>query len=370
MFRYLMGIAHALTQVGFKLYVFYKAMWDRLLMTDFYKLTPEQQEEAYKQLAELVLPEWGLQEAGLGMIKMRENAVFKVETPEGNKQVLRIHRAGYHSDDALRSELQWIQALAKEGIETPQVIPTNSDQLFVVPDSTLAGLPRQIDMFAWVDGEQLGSVEDGVEGNVDTIVHNFRAIGDLAARVHNQSSSWQIPDGFERHAWDVDGLAGEQPFWGRFWELEALSKSERELMIKTKDRVREDLITYGQSPQNYSMIHADMVPENVLVDGAHTRLIDFDDAGFGWHLFEIATSLYFYRDSDPYEAIRDACIEGYRAKRPLSDKELAHLPLFLLARGTTYLGWVYTRSETETAQELTPMLIGMVCPLAEEYLSD
>jgi Ser/Thr protein kinase RdoA (MazF antagonist) len=338
-------------------------------MTDFYKLTPEQQSDCYQQLAELVIPEWGLTDANLSMIKMRENAVFKIELPDGDKQVLRIHRAGYHTDDALRSELQWIQALGKEGIETPQVIPTKSNQLFVAPDSRLAGDPRQIDMFAWVDGEQLGSVEDGLEGDNETLLSNFSSIGELAARVHNQASAWQMPDDFKRHAWDIDGLTGEQPFWGKFWELDALSDSQRDLITKTRDRVREDLIAYDQTTDNYSMIHADMVPENVLVDGEHTRLIDFDDAGFGWHLFEIATSLYFYTGSESFDAIRDACVEGYRTKRSLTDEELSYLPLFLLARGTTYLGWVHTRKETETAQELTPMLIDMVCPLAEDYLS-
>ncbi len=60
-------------------------------MTDFYTLSPAQQSERYRQLAELVLPEWGLQEAALSMIKMRENAVFKVETRDGPKRVLRIY---------------------------------------------------------------------------------------------------------------------------------------------------------------------------------------------------------------------------------------------------------------------------------------
>ena len=27
-------------------------------------------------------------------------------------------------------------------------------------------------------------------------------------------------------------------------------------------------------------------------------VIDFDDAGFGWHLFELATSLYFITDDE------------------------------------------------------------------------
>jgi Ser/Thr protein kinase RdoA (MazF antagonist) len=337
-------------------------------MTDFYQLRPEQQSERYEQLAELVLPEWGLTGANLSMIKMRENAVFKVENADGEKQVLRIHRAGYHSDEALRSELQWIQALGKEGIETPQVIPTKTNQLFVAPDFRLAGAPRQIDMFEWVDGNQLGSLEDGLEGDLVTQQNNYRTIGVLAARVHNQATKWVAPAGFERHAWDLDGLTGEQPFWGRFWELEALSENQRSLMIRIRDRVRSDLIDYGQSAENYSMIHADMVAENVLVDGNHVRLIDFDDAGYGWHLFEIATSLYFSHNETYFDQLVGPYIEGYRSERELSDADVDALPLFMMARATTYLGWVHTRKETETARELTSVLVDMACSMAEKYL--
>lgn len=338
-------------------------------MTDFYQKTPEQQAECYQQLAESVLPEWDLTGANLSMIKMRENAVFKLQTTDGQTRVLRIHRAGYHSDDALRSELQWIQALAEEGIETPEVIPTGTGQLFVSSTSTLAGDPRQIDMFAWVDGKQLGSVEEGLEGDIDTQKNNFRTIGALAAKVHLQSMNWPIPAGFTRHAWDVDGLTGEQPFWGRFWELDALSQSERQLMEKARDRVRQELLAFGQSRERYGIIHADMVAENVMIDGGHVRLIDFDDAGFGWYLFELATSLYFSIEEPFFEEIQDELISGYRSTRSLPDEELEKLPLFLLARATTYLGWVHTRKETETAQELTPMLINMACRIADEYLS-
>lgn len=338
-------------------------------MTDFYELTPEEQEPRYRQLAESVLPEWGLEGASLSMIKMRENAVFRVDTADGRKEALRIHRANYHTNDELRSELQWIQALAAAGIDTPDVLPTLSGELSIVPGTDLAGLPRQIDMFAWVDGEQLGSVEEGLGGDLDTQVKNFEIIGELAARVHNQATGWTLPENFVRHAWDVDGLTGEEPFWGPFWELQPLTPAQRDLMIKTRERLREELIAFGQSEQNYSLIHADMVPENVLIDGSHVRLIDFDDAGFGWHLFEMATSLYFSAADSDYELLRDAFVRGYRTQRALSDSDLDKLPLFMLARATTYLGWAHTRSETETAKELTPVIVEMACATAEEFLS-
>jgi len=64
----------------------------------------------------------------------------------------------------------------------------------------------------------------------------------------------------------------------------------------------------------------------------------------------------------------NALMAAYQAERPSADVGLAALPLFMLARSFTYLGWVHTRSGTETAKELTPMLVDICCGLAEAYL--
>ena len=73
--------------------------------------------------------------------------------------------------------------------------------------------------------------------------------------------------------------------------------------------------------------------------------------------------------SDYFEQAQDALIAGYRKHRQLTDEQLKLLPLFFLARAFTYVGWSHTRHETETAKELTPMLLAAACGLAEEYLS-
>ncbi len=41
-----------------------------------------------------------------------------------------------------------------------------------------------------------------------------------------------------------------------------------------------------------------------MLDGDTERLIDFDDAGFGWHLFELATALYFEMEQDYFAVPR------------------------------------------------------------------
>jgi len=336
-------------------------------MTDFFALEPGEQVERLAVAGQAALRHWGVQNATLDLIKYRENAVFRIEHA-GSRMALRLHRYGYHSDAELHSELQWIRALEDAGIAVPTVVPAESGDLFVKQGSPDLPGEVQVDLFRWIDGKQLGSVEAGISdpARVATI---YETLGELAARVHNQAAQWQPPPGFRRRAWDAEGLAGEQPVWGRFWEVAAASPSERDLMNRIRDRIHRDLRALDTTPASYSMIHADFAPENLLVEGDRVRLIDFDDAGPGWHLFEIATSLYFIQSEPYFDEARDALINGYRRHRALSDEQLEQLPLHLVARGFTYVGWVHTRSETQTARELTPMLLESACTLAEDYLS-
>lgn len=336
-------------------------------MSGFFALSPEQQVARLQDTGRIALRQWGIAEATLDLIKYRENAVFRVQH-DGRCFVLRLHRSGYHSDAELRSELQWMRALADAGIQVPTAMPTLSGESFIRYEA--AGLPGpvQMDLFEWISGEQLGSVEHGVAPGA-AIAQVYRTIGELAARIHNQSSTWSAPAGFRRHAWDAEGIAGERPFWGPFWELESATPIERDLLARARKRVYRDLSRLDRLPETYSLIHADLLPENLLVDHGRVRLIDFDDAGFGWHLFELATVLYMIAGEPYFTEARDALFAGYRLHRRLPDEMLENLPLFMLARGLSYVSWVHTRRQTDTARELTPVLLAAACRRADEYLS-
>ncbi|UTW01872.1 phosphotransferase [Amphritea atlantica] len=338
-------------------------------MNRFYEISPAQQCERLQQLAQKALCHWQLDARSIELIKYRENAVFEVVTTAGVRYALRMHRPGYHSDTALRSELQWMEALNNVGVLVPEVIPTAAGELLITEALDSIPEPRQIDLFAWIEGEQLGSVEHGLGDNAAQISALYFAIGETAGRLHNQSGDWQLPEGFERHAWDCDGLVGEQPFWGRFWELELLTVEQKALIIEVREKIRLRLQQLDKSSQNYSLIHADFVPENLMADGAGVRLLDFDDAGFGWHMFELATALYFIIEEECYDIAKQALFDGYRQQRNLSEADQGLLELFLTARGFTYLGWIRSRQETKTAQELAPELIRMACQQAKRFLS-
>ncbi len=338
--------------------------------SSFAALPPAEQNARLHRMALAAVSRWPLDCARVEPIKVRENAVYAVHTTDNRRVVLRIHRLGYHSDAALRSESSWMKALAASGIEVPQAVLSRSGQPFELVDVDDVPGPRQVDVFEWIEGRQLGSVEQGLTADAGWVSRTYGIVGELTARMHNQSSAWQPPASFQRHSWCDAGLAGETPLWGRFWELADLTTAQRALFEDLRGRVARELAAYGKGADRFGLIHADLVPENILVDDEHLRIIDFDDAGYGWHLFDIATSLYFIRRESFYELARDSLIAGYRRHRALGDEHLRRLPMFLAARGTTYLGWVHTRRGEPTARELTPQLIELAVAAAEDYLHD
>lgn len=322
-----------------------------------------------EELARVALQHWGHQNVNLELVKHRENAVYSVTVNNDHRYALRIHRLNYHTDSELRSELQWMRALNDYGVRTPPVVPAKDNDLFKVVSTDQMPEGRQCDVLKWVSGNALGSVEEGVEGRLDTQTAIFRTVGQLMAKLHTHAESWTLPPGFSRHSWDIDGIVGSEPFWGRFWELETLTASQIELLQKARRLVGQKLEKFGQTRDRYGLIHADFLPENVLVDGHDINLIDFDDAGFGWHLFDIATTMFFLLGEEIFDDVLNALVVGYRRERDLRDEHLEQLPLFLMARGLTYVGWLHTRRETETAMEMTPLVVEAVTALAEDFLT-
>lgn len=318
-----------------------------------------------RRLAEQALTHWGLDGARIELVSIRENVTFRVDKG-GQAYVLRIHRSWYHTLDELNSELKWTAALREAGLDVPEALLTSDGRGYVTVTLPGSGETRNIGLLKWVEGELLSEVI-ARESDEASLCRHFEQLGRLAARIHNQSSAWQPPPGFRRHSLDVDGLVGESPFWGPFWDLPQFEPHQRHVISEARRVIQDVLTAYGKSPDTYSLIHADLNPQNLVVGERGLHVIDFDDSGFGWHQYELAVALRYYREHPHYQAIEDALIEGYRAERPLPDAALALLPVFLLARRLAQLGWIRQRPELGLDERL-PKLIEEACVRAEALL--
>jgi len=327
--------------------------------------------KAIKALAEVAVTQWGLGEVSLKLLKHRENSVFKVTTQDGARYALRIHRNDYHNAQQLNSELLWMQALSEDGIKTPEVVATKNGKTVVQVSHPRVLGARHCSMLGWVEGEafdQLGRVEKGVQIELE---ERYYRLGAMAARMHNQSEKWQPPAEFTRHAWDGEGLLGNNPLWGRFWEHPVLKPKQKDMLLKARLVLQELLKDLGQGKDCYGLIHADFLPENILVNNDQLRLIDFDDCGYGWHLFEMATSLLPQADQPFFDELISAYVAGYRTERELSNEHVDILPAFIMIRVLTYFGWLKDRGDSfkngdKIAEKMADALMKYIPELLEQ----
>lgn len=291
------------------------------------------------------LREFPIRAKRLYVVASAENVAFRVFADRKNASyLLRLHRPGYHDLSELNSERVWVRALGAVGIAVPSPICAQDGREYVPVYVPTTGETRYASLAQWQEGELAAKVlkeRDGVE-------HYAARLGSLMASMHNQASRWVPPGDFKRRLLDGDGLMGPDPFWGRFWEEETLTSDERHLLVDTRDAIRGALCRYGCDPITFSMIHADMHQSNVLVHGDHLTVIDFDDASFGWHQYDIAVALFDAEQRRTNLAkFENAFLGSYRSVRVVTNEALALLPMFRLVRGMALIGWKHQRPEVE-----------------------
>lgn len=279
------------------------------------------------------------------LLKYRENAVFRVTLTDGRFAALRLHRPGYHGLAALHSELDWMTALHADGIDVPNALSLPDGKLVAELPANETFPLQYADVVSWMDGAPLGETGKPLDWSPPEKIALFHSLGATMAAMHDSADRFRPAASFFRPAWNIDGLLGENPLWGRFWDCSCLSEGESRRLSSLRDRLTMILRDTPASDLDYGLIHADLIRENVLVTDGQVSFIDFDDCGYGFRMFDIATALLKNRNEPDYAEIEAALIAGYRERRLLTDQALATLPIFLTLRSLTYIGWLSERTD-------------------------
>ncbi|NJS38561.1 MAG: phosphotransferase [Rhodobacteraceae bacterium] len=259
------------------------------------------------------------------LLRDRENVVYEMALPVG-RAALRLHRVGYQSAASIGSELWWCDAMARAGLAVPAAMPSLEGEVLVILSNG-----RHASAIQWLEGEALGEAGVPFARPLAQTMDLHHALGVLLARLHRATDVLSLPEGFIRPHWDLDGLVGEAPFWGRFWDHPVATVDQRAVLFRARDALRERL------SGDQGLIHADVLRENVLVDGQAVALIDFDDSGFGFRLYDLGTVLSQNLYEPAYPAIRDALMAGY------GTTDTALVEAFTLARTCASVGWTMPR---------------------------
>lgn len=291
-------------------------------------------------------------------INVSENVTYLVEGA-GQKAVLRLHRPAYHSRRAIECELAWANALREAGaVRTPQARAGRDG--VTVQIAQASGLSRFAVLFDFVDGNAPDESQDLTGG--------FTQLGVIAARMHRHSRTWSRPASFERLRWDADAVFGPDATWGDWRDAPNVTSQVSSILEPVQALICQRLATFGQGPDRFGLIHADMRLANLLIDPSGTVVIDFDDCGFGWFLYDFAAAISFIEDHPQVPALREAWIDGYRQVQPLPDVQEAEIDTFVMLRRMALLAWIGSHIEAPEPQALAPHFADGTAALGQAYL--
>jgi len=185
----------------------------------------------------------------------------------------------------------------------------------------------------WMDGR--------IHSAAPRPVHLHR-LGSVMARLHNHAGQWRVPPGFVRIRWDWETFFGNTMVYGGIsaadvWDL--LPGDLRRRFARVASGMRGVMTRLGEGADSFGLIHADLHLDNALFWRDEVRVIDFDDCGFGYWLYDIAVSLWELRYRDDYGDFRSALIDGYTRHRPLPPGGLAQLDDFIATREVAFGLW-------------------------------
>ncbi len=295
------------------------------------------------------------------LINVSENATYLVEAPEGYKSIMRVHRENYHSRRAIECELAWLDALSSEGIvATPGYYIGKDGQ--PIQECRIDGLPDQrfVDLFHFVEGTAPDENGDMTAG--------YEELGAIAAKCHQHAMGWPKPQPFERLTWDVDTVFGAAPTWGDWRAAPEVTQDVRDVLEQVEAIIRTRLTAFGKASERFNLIHADMRLANLLIGETGTRLIDFDDCGHGWFMYDFAASISFIEDDPRIPTLRAAWLKGYRSVRLLSAEDEAEIDTFIMLRRMALLAWIGSHIEAPEPQELAPGFAATTARLGQTFL--
>jgi Ser/Thr protein kinase RdoA (MazF antagonist) len=285
------------------------------------------------------------------LINLSENHSFRVDAPTGTT-ILRLHRPGYQTAASIGSELAWLEALGRD-TDLPVVRPLAGRDGRLVQQMG----DRRAVLFAFEQGREPTTGSKAL----------FRTLGIFAATTHNHAVRWTPPNDFIRPTWSAANMLDPTGLWGD-WRLAPGVSEDSGALEAVDSSLRVMLADYGTGADRFGLIHADMRLANLLVDGPRTVLLDFDDCGFGWFMYDLASALSFIERSPDLPALQQAWLEGYTTVRELSEADIAIIPAMILLRRMVLLAWIGTHGETELAQSHAPRFAADTVTLAEAWL--
>lgn len=298
----------------------------------------------------------------VSLLKYSENIIYKVEFSKSSPVVFRIHRPGYHDIEELEGEIRWMDEIHKDTQVRLPVVYRGRDGGFLQKMRTSGGETVYCSVISFLYGSPLGELKG------EALLDGLEKLGEITARLHIQSINRDKSVKIKRFCWDINNLFGDNGdgIWGSWRDYEGITGHDYRILEKCTENIKKELNHYGRSNDRYGLIHADLHFYNVISYEGNDQIIDFDDCGYGFYMYDMGCALVTY--SKNLCELEEAWIRGYEKVRRLSDEDKRLIPMFVLIRRITRLAWLSGHADSDTAKTVEPEYLKVTVDLAREWL--
>ena len=288
---------------------------------------------ALEQVIPGILEHYGIEPRAVENVNHGYNSSFKVTSVAGDEFALRINIAGGKSEPEVLAEMQWLQALAEqEEILAPKPVLTLDGQLF--SKVFFAPLEREFVavIFEWIAGDEIE--DEPSDAQLFELGQNMARLQEFARNLSFAGGAF-LPKINSTMMNANDFLrAAQPPQLGDAIYGELLSRLEQ----------IDELYARLSSDAPLQPIHADLHFGNVIQTPGRLAIIDFDDAGIGLPIQDLAISNYYIREDLEAEKHLMAGFASVAELPPISEQDYE---LLLLGRMIVLVGFVLEGTSAE-----------------------
>jgi Ser/Thr protein kinase RdoA (MazF antagonist) len=289
-------------------------------------MTQEEQIALLEEFANDVLIQYGMTGSEFECVNHAYNTTFKFKGSDGVHYAMRISTASRKWPEHIWAEVQWLLELQREGsITAPVPIKNLQGELFSNHYFFYQGGNLDVVIYPWIDGEVV---------EVDPTDEQIFELGRQMATMHLLAENWK-PEGY------ANFLKLDKPLQVRednlfTFQLEEISPAQYEILREINDR-SEKLFEKLREQGEPQLIHADLHFGNIIWRDGKMIILDFDDAGMGFRLQDLAIAIFYLREDREREK---QLLAGYASVTALPEYDLADLELLIANRNLVLLNYL------------------------------
>ena len=297
-------------------------------MKDFQALTAQGKARRLRTLVLNALQQYSFEIANLRLLGIYSNLLFRVDTTAGASYVVRVCAPNWRTEEDLRSEAIWLQALDRDtDIGAPRPIPARNGDLSVTATAEHVPGSRRCMVMSWVPGRPLGQA---------LTEPNLYRMGQLFARLHIYSAGFApTNDGFTRRKMS-SFLARDEPH--ALFSADArpaFSASNWAIFEHVLAKVTASFEQLYANPTDLRVIHNDLHHNNIHIYRGHLYPLDFEDTIWGYPVQDIAMALQDLMSDvspDQFDPLLAQFRAGYSSLAPWPEQYTGQIDTFRAGR--------------------------------------